>query len=409
MPETPPPHTILFVDHAIELSGAELSLLALLRGLDWARFRPVLVQPERGPLAAAAEEPGIEVRYVPMATEMRRISREMVRDRPLSSLSGFGRMLAPAWRIRRLIRETGAAIVHTNSVKAHFLGALAITGTPARLVMHERNILQPSLGLRGLRLIADRRAACLIAISDAVARPYREIMRRPEKVVTVHNGIDPEPFARADGTAVRRDLGLDDSQPLVVQIGQIARWKGQDVFVRAAAQVAREFPEARFAIVGRVVFPQNEAAYEEHLHTLAAHLRVQDRLIFAGHRTDIPAVLGAADLLVHASVEPEPFGRVLIEAMAAGVPVAAAAAGGVPEIVVDGETGRLVPPGDPEALARAIGALLASADSRRAQGEAGRRRVAAEFTEDRMIAGVVRCYETVLAQGERTPAEGREP
>ncbi len=405
MHDTAAPRTIAFVDHATELGGAELSLLALMRGLDRTRFRPVLLQPQRGALAAAAEEAGVELRYVPMPTRMLRLSRETARDRPLNAATRLLDMLVPAHRVRRIIRETGAAILHTNSIKAHFLGAIAATGTGAHLVIHERNILEPSAAERALRLIADRRAARLIAISDAVARPYRASLRQPEKVVVVYNGIDPRPFASGDGTRVRRDLGVDPDQPLVVQIGQIARWKGQDVFLRAVAQVAREFPRARFAIVGRVVFPQNEAAYEKHLHALAEHLRLRGRLVFAGHRTDIPDVLGAADLLVHAAVQPEPFGRVLIEAMAAGVPVIAAAAGGVPEIVAAGETGHLVPPGDPASLGQAMRELLASPERRAAQGEAGRRRVLATFTEARMVAGVVRCYRSLLADG-RQASEG---
>ena len=390
------PETILFLDHATQLSGAELSLLSLAKGLDRQRYRPVVVLPDAGPLAEALEQAGVEVRFVPMGAEMLRVSREYARSHPLRALGRGRDMLLPALRIRRLIRETGAAIVHTNSVKSHFLGALAVSFTPAKLIVHERNILDDSTVRRWLLRIADWRAARVIAISDAVAAPYRERLRHPTKVVTVYNGIDVARFAAADGAAFRQELGLGPEALLVVQVGQIARWKGQDIFLRAAAQVAGQFPAAQFAIVGKVLFPQNEAAYEKHLHVLVEHLGLEGRVRFVGQRDDIPQVLAAADVVVHPAAEPEPFGRVLAEAMAAGKPVVASACGGTPEIIADGETGVLVPPGEPGAIVEALAALLADPTRRLLMGQAGRRRAAERFSEARMIAGVQDCYRAVL-------------
>lgn len=390
------PQTILFLDHATQLSGAERSLLSLATGLDNERFQPVVVQPEAGPLSAALERAGVEVRFVPMRVSMLRVSRDYARSHPLLAVGKVKDMLGPARRIRRLIRETGAAIVHTNSVKSHFLGALAASFTSAGLVIHARNILDESLARRWLFRLADRRAARVIAISDAVAAPYRERLRDPTKVVTVYNGIDVAQFAEADGSACRAELGLSREAPLIVQVGQIARWKGQDVFLRAAARVSREFADARFAIVGKVLFPENEAAYEKHLHALVEHLGLEERVVFLGQREDIPQVLAAADVVVHAAVQPEPFGRVLAEAMAAGTPVVASACGGIPEIVADGETGVLVPPRDPGAIAEALVALLGDSGRRRAMGQAGRRRAVSLFTVQRTVAGVEGVYADLL-------------
>ena len=129
--------------------------------------------------------------------------------------------------------------------------------------------------------------------------------------------------------------------PCVALVGRITRWKGQHIFLQAAAWVHRRFPEARFQIVGAALF--DEKAYEAEIRELAVKLGVQNYVDFLGFRSDIPQYMAGIDLLVHASITGEPFGQVIIEAMASGKPVVATNGGGVPEIVVHGETGLLVP------------------------------------------------------------------
>ena len=180
--------------------------------------------------------------------------------------------------------------------------------------------------------------------------------------------------------------------PVITLVGRITPWKGQDVFLRAAARVRERFPNACFWIVGSPMFGEDD--YERSLHVLAGELGLTEHVKFWGQRDDVPALLARTDLLVHASTLGEPFGQVVIEGMAAGKPVIATDGGALPEIVLPGETGLLVRMGDAEAMADAICALLADPARAAAMGTAGWRRVQEKFT----IAHTVRKVETVYDQ-----------
>ncbi|MDH7486512.1 MAG: glycosyltransferase family 4 protein [Anaerolineae bacterium] len=348
---------VLFVDHAEALGGAEHSLLLLLKHLDRRRFRPLLAC-NRGPLLQAAA--ALDVPVTPV---------EMPRIR--------GELLGPLWLLRGslalagLIRRQGADIVHSNVMRASFYAALSahLTGRP--LIWHVRDIHPPSE--RWYTRLMCRLATRVIAISQAVAA----VLPCPDKVTVIYNGLDLEEYPPdLDGAAARAELGLPFEAPVAGIVGRLQAWKGQEHFLRAAARVVRHLPEARFLVVGGAIFGGGDA-YVARLRRLAADLG--GRVIFTGHRQDLPRLLAALDVLVHCSAA-EPFGRVLIEGMAARRPVLAFADGAVPEIVRHGETGILVPPGDELALAAAMAELLGDAERRQRMGAAGRRRVEQHFT-----------------------------
>jgi glycosyltransferase involved in cell wall biosynthesis len=201
----------------------------------------------------------------------------------------------------------------------------------------------------------------------------------------VHNGIDAAPFdavSDASARACRAELGIAPGVPVVVHAGRFHHWKGQQVLLEALVHERR--PVACF--VGAPLF--GEDAFAAGLRAEAERLGVSDRVRWLGFRDDVARLMRAADVVVHSSVYPEPFGRVVVEAMLARTPVVAARAGGVPEIVTDGETGWLVTPGDPVALAVAIGEVLD--DPARAQAVAARANADARerFTRDAMVRGV---------------------
>jgi glycosyltransferase involved in cell wall biosynthesis len=213
-------------------------------------------------------------------------------------------------------------------------------------------------------------------------------------VAVVHAGVEI-PDELGDATALRRELGVPE-QPVVIGIvGRLQPWKGQHHVIRAIASLLRRGHDVHGLVIGGAAFGLSPE-YEPYLHALARDEGVADRLTFAGQLPDATHYLAAMDVLVNAS-QPEPYGLVLLEAMAAGLPTVAFAAGGPVDIVVDGVTGVLVPPGRSAALADGLEPLLLDATRRRTFGEAGRRRVAECFTPRTAAADVERLLAEVAA------------
>jgi len=188
-------------------------------------------------------------------------------------------------------------------------------------------------------------------------------------------GVDDRIRIVACGTDTTR-YSTNGRKPGASRVGMIARFsplKGQHVFVEAARQISLEHPETEFVLAGSPLF--GEDAYTDRVRREANAGVNGDRFKFLGFVDDVPALLRDLDIVVQPSVYPEGFGQSVLEAMMAGKPVIASATGGLQELVEDGETGRLVPPGDPAALGRAIADLIADPDAARAMGERARTRV----------------------------------
>jgi glycosyltransferase involved in cell wall biosynthesis len=366
---------VLLVDHAEPLGGAERSLLLLLKHLDRQRFQPLLAC-NHGPLAEAAAAMIMDV----IPVEMPRI-----RGEPLGPL----RVLRGGLALAAVIRRQRVDIVHSNVMRASFYAALAAKLSRRPLVWHVRDIHPPSE--RWYTRLMCRLARRVIAISQAVAAP----LPCPAKAAVVYNGLDLEEYPTGlDGDAARAELGLPANAPLAAIVGRLRAWKGQERFLRAAAMVAQQLPQARFLVIGGSIFAGGEA-YEVGLRQLAAELGLAERVIFTGHREDLPRLLAALDVLVHCS-DAEPFGRVLIEGMAARRPVVAFADGAVPEIVLHGETGLLVEPGDARALVAAMIELLSDRERARRLGAAGRARVERHFTAAQTAHAIEAVYDLAL-------------
>jgi len=202
-------------------------------------------------------------------------------------------------------------------------------------------------------------------------------------------------------TLTRATFGVPEASPCFGIVGLLVAWKGQDVFLRAAKRVLEQVPEAYAFVIGGA--PRGGRDYEEMLRALAAELGIADRVIFTGFRSDIPDMLKLLHVVAHASVQTEPFGRVIAEAMAMGRPVVAARAGGPTEIIDDGRTGFLVPTRDDEALANRIAALLRDPEMATRIGEAGRRAVIEKFSAEDHVRLVTELYTTMLNPRRKAP------
>ena len=260
-------------------------------------------------------------------------------------------------------------------------------------------------------------AATLQDLQAAVAESFSRVRADGSRVRIVHNGIDLESYAPDPGSAVlRREYGLDPERPTVGMVGVLVPWKGFDVFVDAAARLAHRAPRAVFFIVGDEIYDtRGHRGYRRHLEEKVRGLGLEGRVFFTGFRRDVPAIMNSLDVVVHASVRPEPFGRVILEAMACGRPVIATDAGGAPEVLGrDGSAGILVPPGDARAMAEAVLELLRAPARRARMGQAGRERAVGGFSSDAHARGVQQVYEEVLGlsadggNADRRGSSGRE-
>ncbi|HEY4688484.1 MAG TPA: glycosyltransferase family 4 protein, partial [Anaerolineae bacterium] len=307
------------------------------------------------------------------------------------------RWLSAARRLARLANEQRIDLIHANTVRAHLISAF-VRGTPIVWMLHDDTF--PRRLFTALR----RRAAWLIANSRATARYYG--IEGDSKASVVYNGIDTT-AAPGNRSAFRRQFGIDPDALVVAHVGRLARWKGQDVFARAAARIAPTFPDARFMLVG--TFAEDDeargelgggAAYEAELRQLAGSSGLGNSLIFAGHQDNMADVYAGIDLLIHSSTRPEPFGRVIIEAMSASLPVIASAHGGPAEIVEDGVTGLLVPPGESNRLAQVMSGLLNDAPRRQAMGSAARQRACERFDIRQQVEAVQSIYLNVIRENQ---------
>ena len=341
---TAPPR-VLFVNHTSTISGAELVLLDVVG--PWRGSSAYLF--EQGALNQALLSRGIKVvtaRWGGGLSGVRRDSN-LARAIPLA-----GRMAATVAGLARTARRHD--VLYANSQKAFVLASVAAWLTRRPLVWHLHDIIDGAhFGAAQRRLqvaLANRWAHRVVVPSAAAARAFVASGGREDRVQVVANGLDlvrdPAPAA-----ALREELGLPAGKLFGV-FSRLAPWKGQHVAIEALASL----PDTSCIIVGSALF--KEDAYAAKLHALASQLGVANRVRFLGQRADVGRLMQAVDTVVHPSVDPEPFGRTLVEAMLLRTPVIATDAGAASEILEGGLSGILVPPGDAAALAAAIATLL---------------------------------------------------
>lgn len=297
---------------------------------------------------------------------------------------GLGRGLARRFRAAR------PDIVHTHLLHADLYGIPAArrAGVPCVVTSrHNDDRFRRWPPLRWLNRWLWRQVSGGIAISDAIRDFSIRVEGAPaERVRTVRYGLDPHtriapPDARH---LLRASLGLPDDALLIGSVSRLIEQKGLVYGLRAFVEVAGEFPAAHYVLAG--AGPLRDA-----LEGAARDLGAGGRVHFLGWRDDAPAIFAALDLLLAPSLW-EGFGLVFLEAMALGVPVISTRVSAIPEVIVDGETGWLVPPGNVEALAGALRAALSDPDERRRRGEAGRARLEAQFTVDAMVERTLALY-----------------
>jgi glycosyltransferase involved in cell wall biosynthesis len=382
----PEPLSILHTNFHRGWGGQPSRILMLSQGLARRGHRVVIAAPEGSLLAARARESGLET---------------FERVRFLKSkhlISGLRDVLA----LSRFLNDERFDLIDAHGSQDLWDAALA-----RRWGRHDLPLVYTRHNTKGVgdhffnRLLYRRMVDHLIVVSDSVLERYRPFLARgdlsADRISTVHSSYWEDRFhPGVDGSAVRRELeaAAGSGAPLIGVIGRLVADKGGVHFLQAASRLAADFPAARFLFAGR-------GEQEATLRKTAADLGISDRVAFLGFREDIPEITAALDLSVLPSVDCDASSAVLKEAMAVGRPVVASSIGGASEIVRAGETGLLVPPGDSEALAGAMGKILRLPDRGRGMGARGQERVRSLFTQERLLEGTLEGYRRTLERWNR--------
>lgn len=382
------PVGVAYVLPNFEQGGTEKHVLDLAAGLDRRKFAPIAIATSAGgPLEETFRTRAVPVRILPfpgisIGPHPVRMGRSI--RRAADYFSAFSRIL----------REGRVAIVHSYLPVSNILGTAAgwIGRVPVRIVS-KRGLCRYKKGhpvQTILEDLANLLSGAVLVNSSAVAEEVRRHERfLGRKIRCIYNGIaaaspTPEPI----GSLVPELAGQDDG-PVVACVANLFPYKGHRDLVAAARIVADGLPGVRFLLVGR------DAGEEEKVRALIGSLGLHRHVFLTGPRNDVPRILSSVDLVVHPSHE-EGFSNVVLEAMTAGKAVVATAVGGIPEAVVHGETGLLVPPHDPARLGEALLTLLRDPERSRPMGEEGRRRVLDHFPISNMVAKTEEVYRELL-------------
>ncbi|MET0790590.1 MAG: glycosyltransferase, partial [Polyangiaceae bacterium] len=379
------PVTIAFVIFGLGCGGAEIALLELVKGLDRARFKPVVISlAPRAALSDAFQAAGVEIYYLGL---------ERIEQAPL--------VLYRAWR---LVRRIKPALLHGVMFYGDLVARLLrMFGETPRVItaMHTTNI-----GSRSYEQVmhwSDRFTDAVTAVSDDVARSQvRAGSIQSSKVTVICNGIDLDrvaPPSPAELDAQRARFGLSRSDRVVLCVARLEPPKEHALLLRAFQQLSTRAPDVKLLLVGG-------GRLEGDLRALAARLGISNKVIFAGQLSPIAPVFHLADVFAMSSSR-EGLPLVVLEAMAAQLPMVLTSVGGIPEIVDHDRTGVLVPSGDEHALATALERVFAmSTEARAAMGLAARRRVEERYRVEHMVAATQNLYDRILAK--HSPAHAAE-
>jgi len=373
------PKPVLFCSHVVEWGGAETVLADLLAGLDRDRWTPHLACPGPGPLATRADELEVAVHTIPIGG-----------GHALTKAAGLPRA---ARAIRRLAGRIGARLVYANTMIAGYAGVLAQRRDLACL-WHVHIVTTSRLAR-----LAAARAHTIVTPSAAGAAALGTGARLRRPIHVVQNGV-PEAFFTASGSSLRTGLGLASDAPLLGIVGRIAPDKGHEVLLRACATLG-DVPH-HLAVVGTETFADSQPGVRGHLETLralATELGIDARVHWLGHRDDLPDLLHQLDVVVCPSTAAESAPRAVAEAQASACAVIASDIGGTGEMIRDGHTGLLLPPGDIGALATALRHLLGDAPERQRLATAARAHARASYPMQAFTRRIGELCEQTLNQG----------
>jgi glycosyltransferase involved in cell wall biosynthesis len=297
--------------------------------------------------------------------------------------------------LAKLIGDKKIDLVHSSMAWSHiFAGSAALlTHTPAVWYQHAR-----ADGRTLIDILSGLVPAHTVYVNSLATKQAQDaVYTAASEIKLLYCGIDLEHWSldAAAGQRLRQEFAIPATAPLVVMPGRLQRWKGQHIFIYAAAKVLKQLPNTYFLIVGDTLFSL-EPEYKQQLYQQVAQLGLSAQVLFAGMRQDMQAVYSAADIIVHASLVAEPFGLTVAEAMAMGKAVIASAAGGPAEIIVADESGCLIPPNNSDLLAQKMLLLLQDHALHQRLAIAAQQRVHTHFSLKQMITQLEQDYIDIL-------------
>ena len=373
---------ILFLDQSGKPGGAELCLIDIAKPYQ----NDCLV----GLFADGSFKDLLEKNHIPvqvLTSQAIQVKKESSLTQGLASITQIAPLINKVVKIAR-----NYDLIYANTQKALVVGAIASFFSNRPLVFHLHDILSPehfSQTNRRIAVTLANRASLIIVNSQASKKAFIEAGGKADKVEIVYNGFDPQNYLTQESEIkqLREKLELEDKF-IVGHFSRLAPWKGQHILIEAIAKCP---PEVTVILVGDALFGEQD--YVKQLHQQIDKLQLQNRVKFLGFRDDIPLLMAACDLVAHTSTAPEPFGRVIVEAMLSGTPVVAAASGGAVELVTDGINGFLATPGNPQELTEVINTCLSDKQKTAAIAETARNTASQRFNVaniDRQIAQLLK-------------------
>lgn len=380
--------TVLYV-HAnnTDIGGADYCLFKLADELDKDKFRPIVCLSEKTDIVDLYDKAGIKTYIIKMA----RIKKNR---NPLYLIRLAGAFIPTILTIKRIIKEEYVDIVHGNDL-LDIYGPIAGRLSSIPVTQYIRWILPSPNWLRiVLTNLVYKINSRVMTVSDGVARDmfsHNGVVK--PSVITCFDWIDMDKVGHVAGEQnIRKQFHIPPEAMVVGNLGRLDPWKGQAVFLKAAAKVHENFPETYFLIVGGEVSGSGRETYGDELKKSAVELGIQDNVVFTGHRSDISNVMSTMDIFVHSSISPDPLPGVVLEAQFCETPVVGANAGGVPEEIENNVTGLLYKMGDAVDMAQKISYLIENKDMLQEMGKAGKARVTEVFDKVKLCQRIENVY-----------------
>lgn len=387
---------IFFLNPSSKIGGAEKSLLDIIKNLDRDKYIPILGIPEPGPLGESAKKNNADVIIIKLPRVVILSGRQGNIRNLLALLIMPLSIPVVIYRIVSAINSSGAEIVHTNGLKFHLFTCIAKFFTKLKLIWHFRDLPDEKLWKFFILFFAKFFPDKIIVNSDIVEKLFSG-KKTKDKIIRVFNGIDIKNFIpKKPPTDVRKSFGFSN-EFIVGMFSMFTEWKGHSILVRAAEKLTNQFSDMRFLIVGEALYDTiRNSGLKEKIETMAKEKGLNGFIKFTGYREDIPDLINSVDVVVNPSTKPEPFGRVIAEAMALSKPVIITEGGGLSEIVKENATGIVIPCNDEDALFQAIYKLYKEPALREKFGKKALDVAKFHFSIEEYISNIQNIYEDLI-------------